>query len=80
MTDRDDALRKELGWPGPDEAAVEPPAPGLPEPEPRGSFREQPARFGPPPDSVRAVTENGSVPCVLPRVIGAIAGSGLPTA
>ena len=33
MTDRDDALRKELGWTGPEETAYEPPTP-KPEPAP----------------------------------------------
>ena len=71
LTDRDDALRKELGWTGSEETGYEPsaahpeataspPAAGFPGPEPpRGSFREQPPRFGPPPDSLH---DTGPVP------------------
>lgn len=63
MTDRDDALRRELGWASSEETddaapAAEPeatpsPPPGFPDPAaPRASFREPPTRFGPPPDSL----------------------------
>ncbi|MGE2718957.1 MinD/ParA family ATP-binding protein [Mycolicibacterium celeriflavum] len=78
MTDRDDALRRELGWESSEETADEPPPsdrepapPGFPDPQaPRTSFREQPARFGPPPDSLR---DTGPVPTAThpdPRMWG----------
>ncbi|KUI16122.1 hypothetical protein AU191_00875 [Mycolicibacterium acapulense] len=75
MSDRDDALRKELGWTSPEEPeqeppppsepeAVQPPPPGFPDPDaPRASFREQPTRFGPPPDSLH---DTGPVPAPRP--------------
>nr|CRL70939.1 chromosome partitioning ATPase [Mycolicibacterium komanii] len=81
LTDRDDALRRELGWASSEEAADEPsssepeatpaPPPGFPDPEPpRTTFREQPTRFGPPPD---AVGDTGPVPVATrpdPRMWG----------
>ncbi|KUI05370.1 hypothetical protein AU189_03085 [Mycolicibacterium acapulense] len=75
MSDRDDALRKELGWTSPEEPEqeppppsepepVQPPPPGFPDPDaPRASFREQPTRFGPPPDSLH---DTGPVPAPRP--------------
>ena len=81
LTDRDDALRRELGWASSEETDNEPsrsepeatptPPPGFPDPEaPRASFREQPARFGPPPDSLG---DTGPVPVATrpdPRMWG----------
>ncbi|MGV0714566.1 MinD/ParA family protein [Mycolicibacterium sp. XJ662] len=60
MTDRDDALRKDLGWTGTDESAVEPaavepeptpPHPPVPPPHPPADI--PPGRFGPPPGMPR---------------------------
>ncbi|ULE34769.1 MinD/ParA family ATP-binding protein [Mycobacterium sp. IDR2000157661] len=64
MTDRDDALRRDLGWTGPEETDFEPdshspePMPPGAAPDatvareadpPRGSFHPGPPRYGPPP-------------------------------
>lgn len=81
MTDRDDALRRELGWASlegsgneppisePEPAA--PPPPGFPDPDaPRLSFRDQPSRFGPPPDSLRDTGPVPAAPRPDPRTRG----------
>lgn len=82
MSDRDDALRKELGWTSPEEPAPEPPPPAEPEPAqppppgfpdpdaPRASFREQPTRFGPPPDSLHDTGPVTAAPRPDPRMWG----------
>lgn len=46
MTDRDDALRRDLGWTGPEETEFESDTPG-------GGFRQAPSRYGPPPGTPR---------------------------
>ncbi|MCT7661243.1 MinD/ParA family ATP-binding protein [Mycobacterium deserti] len=60
MTDRDDALRKKLGWSGPEESDLDPtgddpeqptPPPPFREPERPGGFRPPAARYGPPRES-----------------------------
>ena len=48
MTDRDDALRREFGWTGPEETDYVPPPPFL-DPERQGSTFRPPTRYGPPP-------------------------------
>lgn len=83
MSERDDALRKEPGWASTDESEPEPPPPasepepaqppppGFPDPEaPRASFREQPSRFGPPPDSLRDTGPVPAAPRPDPRMWG----------
>ncbi|WP_082682878.1 MinD/ParA family protein [Mycobacterium sp. GA-1285] len=82
MTDRDDALRRELGWASPEESGQDPPPPSDPEPAqspppgfpdaeaPRTSFREQPSRFGPPPDPLRDTGPVPAAPRPDPRMWG----------
>ncbi|MGE2691964.1 MinD/ParA family ATP-binding protein, partial [Mycolicibacterium pulveris] len=58
MTDRDDALRRDLGWTGSEAGDVEPSA-AEPQPTPPPPAEVPPARFGPPPGMPR---DTGPIP------------------
>ncbi|BBZ63356.1 MinD/ParA family ATP-binding protein [Mycolicibacterium monacense] len=90
MTDRDDALRRELGWTGQEDEDFEPdtgpsglratpPPPPVPDPERRTSFRDpQQSRPGPPPAPPRPQPTNWGQPPGWQPARGPLPPAGTP--
>jgi hypothetical protein len=85
VTDRDDALRRELGWAGPEESDDEPETgrPGAAEPSPPADSlapRRPPVDFVPPEPQKRwSAHTRGRAPAVLHRSVSVVAGAAATT-